>query len=488
MIRYSTFTGFLIILALAGGLVSGAEDSDYEIIDIELLQEEDEETINEEASEQESPETAKPDENINEVMEAEQTSAATEAINAAYTALENQEYDIAYDLFYSLASQDNALGQYELGALYHRGAGVDADVIQASRWYARAAEQGYAEAEYRLGNMYLMGEGVRQSDTEAVHWYEKAAQQGYADARSNLSNLQRISAAKTRDVLEQEAASLPPLKVVDRTAAKGKKEKRGFFKRLFDRDDKTRAQSVSPEEEPQTQESISEPQSPAERSKTDIESVKNDDEPGSSTSETGKKGFFSRLFGKDDKEDEKTAGAMKPAGTGSEKPDTAAPNETTAAQRPAPLGGSSAVSNYELGMAYALGDSLEQDVIKAFEHFTRSAEQGYAPAQYRLGVAYANGEGTEKDLANAVEWYGKSARQGYIIAQRSLAIIYLNGQEDIAQDKPLALAWYNLLAETGNRMDIHRRDSLLQELSDLEIRMSQEFTTEIQSHLTAEIE
>ena len=488
MIRYSPVTCFLIILALTGNPVGGAEDSDYEIIDIELLQEEDEETSAEEPDEKETPETTKPDENIGAVMESKLTGAAAETMNAAYTALKNQEYDIAHDLFYSLASQDIAPAQYELGALYHRGAGVDADVIRASSLYTRAAEQGYAEAQYRLGNMYLMGEGVRQSDSEAVHWYEKAAQQGHTDARSNLSNLQRISAAKTRDVLEREAASLPPLEVVDRTAAKGKKKKRGFFKRIFNRDDKTRAQSVNPDEEPATQQDIPDAHKPSERSKTDIASVKNDGEAGSSTSKSGKKGFFSRLFRKDDKADEKTAGAMKPAGTDGDKPDTAAPADMTATQRPAPLGGSSAVSNYELGMAYASGDTLEQDIQKAFDHFTRSAQQGYAPAQYRLGVAYASGDGTGKDLTKAVEWYKKSARQGHITAQRSLAVIYLDGQEDIAQNKPLALAWYNLLAESGNRMDIHRRDFLLQELSDPEIRESQELTTEILTHLAAETE
>ena len=179
---------------------------------------------------------------------------------------------------------------------------------------------------------------------------------------------------------------------------------------------------------------------------------------------------------------------MKAAAADDAKPDPATRNDVTAAPRPAPLAGSGAVSNYELGMAYTLGDILEQDSIKAFEHFTRSAQQGYAPARYRLGVAYANGDGTEKDLAKAVEWYDKSARQGHTIAQRSLAIIYLNGQENIIQDKPLALAWYNLLAEDGNRMDIHRRDSLLQELSDAEIRTSIDIKTELLSHLTAETE
>ena len=490
MIRYPTIACFLIILALAGNSVSGADDSDYEIIDPDLLleEDEDEETITEEPDDEEIPEATEAGENFGAVMESDQTGATAETMDAAYTALQNQEFDIAHDLFYSLAAQDHALAQYELGALYHRGAGVEADVIRASRWYARAAELGYAEAQYRLGNMYLMGEGVRQSDSEAAHWYEKAAQQGHADAGSNLSSLQRISTAKTSEVLEREAASLPPLKVPDRTAAGGKKEKRGFFKRIFNRGDKNTAQPVRSEQEPQAQEDIPAPQPPAERSETKIALVKDQEEAGSSTSKSKKKGFFSRLFGKDDVEEEKPAAAMEQAGTSSEKPDTAESADSTTAQRPAPLGGSSAVSNYELGMAYATGDTLEQDILKAFDHFTRSAQQGYAPAQYRLGVAYANGDGTGKDLTKAVEWYEKSARQGHTIAQRSLAVIYLDGQESIEQNKPLALAWYNLLAETGNRMDIHRRDFLLQELSDEEIRQSREITTEIQAHLAAETE
>ena len=93
-------------------------------------------------------------------------------------------------------------------------------------------------AQYRLGNMYMMGEGVPQSDTEAIHWYEKAAQQGHKDAGDNLASLRRISTAKTREELEREAASLPPLKVEKRSAAGGKTEKRGFFKRWFGRDKK----------------------------------------------------------------------------------------------------------------------------------------------------------------------------------------------------------------------------------------------------------
>ena len=488
--RYFPFAVLFVYLALMIGNAGAADNPDYQIIDPELLKEEDEETATPEPEASESPGAAEAADSSADDMEADitaggaepgQADADSEAASAAYDALQNQEYDTAYDLFYSLAAQDNALAQYEIGALYHRGAGVEKDVMRASRWYERAAEQGYREAQYRLGNMYLMGEGVRQSDVEAAHWFEKAAQQGHADARENLANLQRISTARTREELEREAASLPPLKIPDKTSGNGKAKKRGFFKRWFGRDEKPVAQPRSPAQNPFEQETVTKPENPAEPDLTDTAMAKVDDVADTSTTKKEKKGFFSRLLGRGDKQEEETAGAAVPAGASAPAPSTGG----AATPPPAPVTGSSAVSNYELGLAYALGDTLGQDHAKAFEHFSRAAQEGYAPAQYRLGVAYANGDGTGTDMAKAVEWYEKSARQGHVIAQRSLALIYLNGQEDIERDWPLALAWYSLLAEGGNQMDIHRRDALLQELSDEEVSRSREITTQLRTHLAA---
>ena len=419
MIRLFLPAVFILILALAGGRAAGAEDEENQVAD-----------------------------------------AAAETMEAAYQALQDQEYDIAYDLFYSLAGQDNALAQYEIGALYHRGAGVEADVSRAARWYASAAELGHAGAQYRLGNMYMMGEGVPQSDSEAAHWYEKAAQQGHKDAGSNLSSLRRISTAKTREELEREAASLPPLRVEAPASGAGKAEQRGFFKRWF-----------GGKKEPEPAQAS--PSGPPPASQT----------PASATGGNKKKGFLGRLFGRDKEKKQQAEGGTQVAGAGGQSPDPVAEN---GAPRPAPLANSRAVSDYELGMAYAVGDTLGQDYTKAFGHFTRSAQEGYAPAQYRLGVAYANGDGTGKDPARAVEWYEKAAGQGHTAAQRSLALVYLNGLEDIAPNRPLALAWYNLLAEDGNQMDIHRRDTLAQELSEQEIGMAQELETGIRERLEAD--
>ncbi len=369
---------------------------------------------------------------VNAPAAADADAERAQALRAAYTALQNQEYDIAYELFAELAVQDNAQAQHELAALYHRGAGVEMDIARAARWYARAAELGYADAQYRLGNMFLMGEGVRQSDSEARHWYEQAAQQGHNDARNNLASLRRISTAKTREELEREAVSLPPLEVKPRAESRAKAEKTGVFKRWFGRGDK-------PVSEPDTE--------------VQTQAGNGAGAPASPPTQTSV-----------------TAGNA---------PRTSAENVAATAERPTPLANSTAVSNYELGLAYAMGDTLAQDYAQAFAYFSKSAQQGYAPAQYRLGATYANGDGTEQDPEQALEWYRKAAAQGYTPARRSLALLYLQGSGRLPPNKPLALAWYTLLAEDGNPLDLHRRDSLLQELSEEDLGRAEELAAEL---------
>ncbi|MCK5667887.1 MAG: sel1 repeat family protein, partial [Gammaproteobacteria bacterium] len=85
----------------------------------------------------------------------------------------------------------------------------------------------------------------------------------------------------------------------------------------------------------------------------------------------------------------------------------------------------------------------------------------------------------DKDPVAALEWYKKAATQGYALAQRTLATLYMGG-DGIEQNKPLALAWYDILADSGNVMDIHRRNALKEKLTPDEIdeatRLKQELS------------
>ena len=74
----------------------------------------------------------------------------------------------------------------------------------------------------------------------------------------------------------------------------------------------------------------------------------------------------------------------------------------------------------------------------------------------------------ERNAREAVHWYQKAAQQGYALAQRNLGVMYMNG-DGVEQNKALAYAWQSILAESGNVMDVRRRDSLQGQLTEAEI-------------------
>jgi len=312
-----------------------------------------------------------------------------------------------------LAVKGDSNAQFQLGALFYQGKGVQRDYTQAFLWYRRAAQQGNSDAQYSLGNMYLMGEGIKQDDYQARQWYEKAAEQGHEDAQHNLESLQRIATAEPEPESD------------------------------YDRKD-----NLLPEQdEDDTQE----------------ESLHEETEE--------KRGFFSKLFGKDDNEEDESIV------TDEEVEETGLSNDQISVDNTESTRGS-AKSIYEKGLAYEFGEGVVQSYGTAFEYFEKSAEQNHAPAQYKMGLAYAYGQGTEKDPVAAAEWYQKSAKQGYALAQRTLGTLYMAG-DGVEQNKPLALAWYDILADGGNVMDIHRRDSLKEQLTPDEVDEASELKREL---------
>ena len=56
------------------------------------------------------------------------------------------------------------------------------DIVNAMRWYRKAAELGNAQAQTRLA--YLLDNS--EENEEAIEWYQKAAAQGYPDALYGL--------------------------------------------------------------------------------------------------------------------------------------------------------------------------------------------------------------------------------------------------------------------------------------------------------------
>jgi uncharacterized protein len=112
--------------------------------------------------------------------------SSSQLLQQASEALNNKEYQKAFEILKPLADQGNSKAQFELGVMYEKGQGVPQDDKEAVKWYRLAAEQGFASAQFNLGVMYAKGQGVPQDDKEAVKWYRLAAEQGFASAQFNL--------------------------------------------------------------------------------------------------------------------------------------------------------------------------------------------------------------------------------------------------------------------------------------------------------------
>ena len=116
------------------------------------------------------------------------------------------------------------------------------------------------------------------------------------------------------------------------------------------------------------------------------------------------------------------------------------------------------VAQNSLGVMYYTGEAvsttvtgevLDNDPELAAGWFYRSAEQGYADAQFNLGLIYANGEGVAQDMNEAVELFKKAAEQGHVDAQNNLGALYFMG-EGVTRDEDKAIDWFEKAAAQGN--------------------------------------
>lgn len=104
------------------------------------------------------------------------------ATNTAYTdnaLVEEENYASTFDEYMAYAQKNDPDAQYNLGYMYETGDGVDQDLLQAKKWYEKAAKQDQPDAQYALAALYYYDNGViKQNYAEAKKWFEKAAYNG----------------------------------------------------------------------------------------------------------------------------------------------------------------------------------------------------------------------------------------------------------------------------------------------------------------------
>jgi len=106
--------------------------------------------------------------------------------SAAYRA---GNYTRAFEKFVAGAKAGDPRAQYNLGAMYHHGRGVERNYGWAAVWYLKSARQGYTPAQSNMAVLHEMGLGLSQDYERAAHWYRKAAEEGDPFAQANIGRL-----------------------------------------------------------------------------------------------------------------------------------------------------------------------------------------------------------------------------------------------------------------------------------------------------------
>lgn len=86
-------------------------------------------------------------------------------------------------------SLSEAQAQYDLGYQYVTGQDRPKDMNEGIKWIQRAADQKIPEALFHLGAMYHHGQGMPQDYSKAAQYYLDAAEIGHAKAQNNLAGL-----------------------------------------------------------------------------------------------------------------------------------------------------------------------------------------------------------------------------------------------------------------------------------------------------------
>ena len=106
-------------------------------------------------------------------------------------------------------------------------------------------------------------------------------------------------------------------------------------------------------------------------------------------------------------------------------------------------------AQYGLAHCYRNGLGTDADDDKAFELYTKSAEQGNSRAMNGLGLCYENGYGCEENYTKSFQCSEKSAKLGDSAAMANVGFCYEEGS-GVSKDLIKAQEWYRRAAAIGD--------------------------------------
>ena len=78
--------------------------------------------------------------------------------------------------------------------------GGRADIVQANRWFQRAAEAGSVDAQGAIATAHFLGRGTAKNPTEAARWYREAAKGGDVGAQYLIASMYEAGDGVARDL------------------------------------------------------------------------------------------------------------------------------------------------------------------------------------------------------------------------------------------------------------------------------------------------
>ncbi len=394
-------------------------------------------------------------------------------LGAAYYHGEGVEQDRVLGLHWwrQAAEQGHARAQYGLGEAYGTGRGVLYSQVIASEWFRKAAEQGHAEAQYRLSMFYEDGLGVEQDQEQAVHWLRKAAEQGHAEAQYRLARAERDREQSVhwyRKAAEQGHAEAQYWLGYAYGIGNGVEENdtqayiwyslSGANGENVGRMLQFMSERMTPTEVARAQLALGHAYAGGKAVEADMAQAVHWYRKAAEQGDAEAQSMLAKAYlsGEGVKQDFTQAYiwlSLLSKAEGQVTEETLenlrrrmTPAEVARAQELATQRFEEIEAQAEQNRAAAAKAKAEQNQAAAAK---AKAEQGDARAQFSLGEAYRHGEGVEEDDEQAAHWYRQAAEQGHAEAQYMLGLAYRFGQ-GVEQDHEQAVHWYRKAAEQGD--------------------------------------
>ena len=92
-----------------------------------------------------------------------------------YVAFDRANFATSLKIWLPEAQAGDPDAQTNVGEIYEKGLGLQADAVLAAQWYQKAADQGHSRARINLGYLYESGIGVEKDLVKAMNLYRMAS-------------------------------------------------------------------------------------------------------------------------------------------------------------------------------------------------------------------------------------------------------------------------------------------------------------------------